>query len=56
MSRVFANIEEIGEDLFEGAISDPPICPEARSPPVIDNVFRPKFEELFYFMQTFPKL
>jgi hypothetical protein len=56
MSLVFANIEEIGEDLFEGAISDPPICPEARSPPVIDNVFRPKFEELFYFMQTFPKL
>jgi hypothetical protein len=56
MSRVFADIEEVGEDLFEGAISDPPISPEARSPPVIDNVFRPQFEELFYFMQTFPEL
>lgn len=54
--RVITDIEEIGEHFLDGPVSNPPVSPEESTSSISNQVLRPQFEEVLYFVQAFPKL
>jgi hypothetical protein len=42
--------------ILERFVVTPSVKPEQRAIPIIDHVFRPKFEEVLDFVDTLPEL